>query len=302
MATTQNITSNYVGKDAGVYISAAVKTADTIAKDVLTVLPNVKYKASIHKLTPAESTVDFACDFTAAGTVTLADVYLTPKKLMLNLELCKENFVDTWEAESMGMGASNNNLPTSFQDYFIGQILDRQAAHIDSDIWAGNATGTGHFDGFLLNLKPTGSGAVQVSGTAITSSNVVAEIGKLYDAIPDAVFTADDLKIVVSPNVARAYARALSTSGYQTNYSVGEKPLDFEGRELIVINGLPSNTMLAFEKSNMFFGTSLLADFNEISILDMKDKDLSDNVRFKMVYSAGVQYGVAADITMYFVS
>jgi len=107
------------------------------------------------------------------------------------------------------------------------------------------------------------------------------------------------LQMVVSNGVARAYKRALSTLGFRLDYSVGDKPLDFEGIELKVVNGLPASTIAAFQKSNLYFGTGLMNDFQEISILDMKDKDLSDNIRFKMVYTAGVQYVTPAEIVLY---
>lgn len=299
MATTQTITSTYAGKDAGIYIGAAIKTADTIAKGAITVLPNVKYKTSLHKLTLADGTANFACDFTPAGSVTLADVTLVPKKLMLNLELCKENFVDTWEAESMGFGAVNENLPANFTDYFVGKVLEAQAAKIDKDIWQGNATASGEFDGIIMQMTASGSGVTHVSGTTVTASNVVAEMAKVYDAISDAVLSKEDLVFAVSADVARKYARALSALGYRTDYYSGEKPMDFEGKQLTVINGLPTNTMVAYQKSNMYFATGLLNEANEVSILDMKDHDLSDNVRFKLVYSAGVKYVVPGDIVHY---
>lgn len=299
MATTQSITSTYAGQDAGVYISAAIKTADTIEKGVIEVLPNIKFKSVIHRLELADGTVDFACDFTPGGSVTLTEKILEPKKLMLPLELCKENFVSTWEAESMGFGANNDSLPATFQEYFIAKVLEKQAAKIDSDIWNGT-TGSGEFEG-LITKWAADSDIIKtfaVSGS-VTAANVIATLNAVYDAIPDAVIGKEDLQFVVSNNVAKSYKRALSTLGFRNDFSVGEKPLDFEGLEMKVINGLPASTIAVFQKSNVYFGTGLLNDSNEISILDMKDKDLSDNVRFKLVYTAGVQYVVPTEIVLY---
>lgn len=298
MSTVQSISSTYAGQDAGIYISAAIKTADTIEKGVVEVLPNVKYQTAIHKLAYADGTTDFACDFTPAGSVTLSDKTLTPKKLMVNLELCKENFVDTWEAESMGFGAANENLPTNFQDYFIAKVLEKQAYKIDSDIWNGT-TGSGDFTGFLTKWDSDGSIVKIPNPVALSGSNVVAALEKVYDAIPDAIMNKPDLKFVVSTNVAKAYRRALSTSGFRNDFSVGDKPLDFEGMELTTISSLPANTIAVFQKSNLYFGTGLLSDHNEVKILDMADKDLSDNVRFKMVYTGGVEYVVSEEIVLY---
>ena len=57
--------------------------------------------------------------------------------------------------------------------------------------------------------------------------------------------------------------------------------------------------MVAAESSNIFFGTGLLADHNEVKLLDMADLDGSQNFRLIMRFSAGVQYGAIEDIVTY---
>jgi hypothetical protein len=57
--------------------------------------------------------------------------------------------------------------------------------------------------------------------------------------------------------------------------------------------------MICAQKSNLFFGTGLLSEQNEISILDMSQLDGSQNVRYIARFTAGVQYGVVEDIVTY---
>ena len=57
--------------------------------------------------------------------------------------------------------------------------------------------------------------------------------------------------------------------------------------------------MVAAEKSNLFFGTGLLSDHNEVKLIDMADLDGSQNVRVVMRFTAGVQTGIGADIVYY---
>jgi hypothetical protein len=75
--------------------------------------------------------------------------------------------------------------------------------------------------------------------------------------------------------------------------------LTFDGVKLFVANGLADNTAMAAEKSNLYFGTGLLADHNEVKVLDMSDLDGSDNIRVVMRFTAGVQYGIVDDIVTY---
>ena len=57
--------------------------------------------------------------------------------------------------------------------------------------------------------------------------------------------------------------------------------------------------MVAAEKSNLFFGTGLLNDMNEVKVIDMADIDGSQNVRVVMRFTAGIQYGIGSDIVLY---
>ena len=68
---------------------------------------------------------------------------------------------------------------------------------------------------------------------------------------------------------------------------------------MFVANGLADNTMMAAQKSNLYFGTGLLSDHNEVKLLDMGDLDGSQNVRAIMRFTSGVQYGIGSDIVLY---
>jgi len=57
--------------------------------------------------------------------------------------------------------------------------------------------------------------------------------------------------------------------------------------------------MVAAQKSNLFFGTGLLSDSQEVKVIDMSDVDGSQNVRVVMRATAGVQYGIGGDIALY---
>ena len=75
--------------------------------------------------------------------------------------------------------------------------------------------------------------------------------------------------------------------------------LSFDGVKIFVANGLGSNYIVAAEKSNLYFGTGLLSDHNEVKVIDMADIDGSQNVRIVMRLTAGVQYGIGSDIVLY---
>jgi hypothetical protein len=57
--------------------------------------------------------------------------------------------------------------------------------------------------------------------------------------------------------------------------------------------------MVAAQKSNLFFGTGLMADQNQVKVIDMADIDGSQNVRVVMRFTAGIQHGIGSDIVLY---
>ena len=306
MATTTSITTTYAGEKAAGYISAALLSANTIENGGITVKPNVKFKQVIKRLSTTDLIADGSCDFAATDTVTLDEKILQPEEFQVNLNLCKSDFRDDWDAISMGYSAFDN-LPPSFQEFLIAEIIAKIAEKNEKNIWMGATATAGEFDG-LVALATADGTVNDVAGTTITSANVIAEMGKVVDAMPSALYGKSDVKLYVAQNVYKAYVRALGgfgadgvgAAGYEAkgnNQAINS--LLFDGVEVFLANGLDSNYMYLAESSNIFFGTGLLSDHNEVKVLDMADIDGSQNVRFVMRFTAGVQHGFGSDIVLY---
>jgi hypothetical protein len=310
MATTTSITTSYAGEFASKYISAALLSASTIENGGIEVMPNVKYKSVIQKIATDAIVKDATCDFSATSTVTLSERIITPEEFQVNLQLCKKDFHSTWEAISMGYSAFDS-LPSSFADFLISHVAAKVAEKTEQNIWRGATANAGEFNGFaaLLAADAALPTANEVAGTTVTASNVVAELGKIVDAIPASLYGKEDLYLYVSQNIARAYVRALGgfgASGLGANGTNAQGTqwfnngsLSFDGVKIFVANGLAANTAIAAEKSNLFFGTGLLSDQNEVKVIDMADVDGSQNVRVVMRFTAAVQYGIVEDIVTY---
>ncbi len=224
----------------------------------------------------------------------------------MNLEFCKKDFAEDWEAVSMGYSAFDN-MPPKFSDYIIGHVAGMVAEKTEQNIWEGTNATAGEFDG-LATLALADTDVLDVTGTTVDAANVVAELGKIVDSIPASLYGKEDVHIYISQNIARAYVRALggfaaTNSGVnaQSHMWYGDGALSFDGVKLFVANGLNDNTAMAAQKSNLFFGTGLLSDMNEVKLIDMADIDGSQNVRVVMRYTAGVQYGIGSDIVLYHV-
>ena len=300
------ITSSYSGELAGKYLGASLLSADTLDKGAITILPNVKYKAAMKVGAMANLVRSADCDFdSSTSTLTLTEKVITPTELQVNLQICKKELHADWEAAQMGFSAFDE-LPPLFSDYVIGRVAAEVAAATETSIWSGSA-GEGNFDGFET-LLTADSDVNDVTAGTVTSTNVITELGKIVDAIPSAVYGKDDLTIYVSSNIARAYIRALggfvATIGAAGSDNKGTQwygggELSFDGINIFVAKGLADNTAVAAQKSNLFFGTGLLNDRNEVRVVDTSESLGDNNIRVVMRYTAGVQHGIGSDIVLY---
>ena len=303
-----SITTTYAGESAGKYIAAALLSAKTLDNNYITVMPNVKYKEVIQKLDVSGIVQDASCDFVTSGSAAISERVITPKELQVNLELCKQNFVQSWEALSLGYSAFDE-VPANFTDYLVSYVGGKVAEATEQSIWTGLAASNGQFAGLLPALSASAAvgGATDViQGTdstgSIDSTNVIAALTNLYESIPDTVFGKEDLLIYVPTNVYKAYQKVLGTdfaNGYNNNVTVGEKPANFNGIDLAHCPGMTPSYMVAAQKSNLFFGTGLLSDYNEVRVLDMADLDGSQNYRVIMRYTGGTQFGIGQDIAIH---
>jgi len=289
--------STYAGEFAGKYLGAALLSADTLDKGAVTILPNVKYKAAMKVGSFSNLVRSADCDFdSTTSTLTLTEKVLTPTELQVNLQICKKELHADWEAAQMGFSAFDE-LPPLFSDYVIARVAAEVANATETSIWSGSA-GEGSFDGFETLLTADADVVDVVAGT-VTAANVIAEIQKIVDAIPSGVYGKEDLTIYISQNIAKSYVAAQAALGYRDLYNVGQTEMNFQGIPLFATGGLADNTAVAAQKSNLFFGTGLLDDRNEVKVIDMADIDGSQNVRVVMRYTAGVQHGIGSDIVLY---
>jgi hypothetical protein len=312
LATAVTISSTYAGEFSGKYISAALLTASTLDAGAVTIMPNIKFKQVIQKVETGDLITDGTCDFVASSSVTLSEVILQPLEFQVNLQLCKSDFISTWDAIQMGYSAFNNNgLPTSFSDYLIGYVASKVAAANEINLWTGNLGGAqaGEYDGYET-LAAADATVLDVAGAVpLTATNIIDEMQKVVDLIPNALYGKEDLTLYISNKAQKLYVRALGGFSVAATSNAGSDnrgtqwydngSLTFGGVPVFVARGMSDNSMIAAEKSNLFFGTGLMSDYNEVRTIDQTPITGSQNVRIIMRFTAAAQIGVGANVVYY---
>ncbi len=309
MATTVTVAANssYAGEAAGEYIAAALLSGSTLQDNGISIKQNIKHKEIIRKLATGSSLIqNGTCDFTPTSSVTTTERVIEPETFQVNLEICKTQFRSDWDAISMGMSAFDE-LPKNFSDFLLAHVIEQVATANEDSIWSGTNATNGEYGGFTELMTADGT-VIDVTGTTVTATNVVTELGKVVDAIPSALYGKEGLRIYVAQNIYRAYVRSLGGFGASGLGAAGVNDqgnnqslngLVFDGVQIFVANGLADNFMIAAERDNLWFGTGLLNDTNSVKTLDMEKLDGSQNVRIVMRYTAAVQYGIGAECVLY---
>ena len=317
LATTTNITTTYAGEFAGDYIAAALLSASTIDDGGVTVKANIAFKEVIKKLATDALVQSASCDFDPTSTITLTERIIEPVELQVNLQLCKYDFVNDWEAQSMGYGLGQT-LPPKFSDFLIAHVASQVAQNTEFCIWQGDtAAGTNNsFDGFEKLIAasvtagdvPAAQAVTAVAG-GLNAANIIDELSKVVDAIPSQLYGKEDLFLYVGTQAAKLYVQALGgfgANGLGANgvANMGTQwwnngSLTVNGVKIFVSPGMSANKMYVAERSNLYFGTGLLNSTQEVKVLDMSDLDASNNVRMVMRFTSAVQFGIASDLVSY---
>jgi hypothetical protein len=282
--------NTYAGEFSGKYIAAALLSGDTLAKELITLHPNVKFKEVIRNYASSVSIAAASCDFVDSSSVTLSEYVLTMQEKQVNLVLCKQQLFNTWEAVQMGFSA-HDKLPPTFEDFVLAQTAAQVAQQNELGIWKTNlwydsaiVAGQDGLIGYLVD----NSAIVRTASGATDGTNVVARLQEMLDYSPAALYGKEGYQYYVGPTTMKAYQAALSAGNYNFQFYVGEKPMNFQGIPVTMVQGLNDSDCVLGLKSDLHFGTGLVNDYNEVKLLDMSDLDGSQNVRIIMRFTGGI--------------
>lgn len=305
--TTQPaITSSYEGELAQAYISAALLSGKTLSENLITIKENVKYKGVLSTLASNGLITAASCDYTSAGGVTLAERVITPENLQVNITLCKQPFREDFQAMQTGGLRVDAVIPPNFETFLLLHVAGKIGADVENNIWQGDKTGGGTFASFdgLFTLSQVGTfvpAAQKVTNALnpLLPAEVILAFDLMKAALPTQLLFHPDLRLYVSPGVASAYIHKLGESNYQFESFVGVKPLNYDGIQIEVANGMANDEMMMSLNTNLFFGTNLLGDLNEAKVLDMSNLNGSDNVRVIFRFTGGTQIAIGEDVVTY---
>ena len=312
---------SYTVKNNGEWFYKSLQKAHTLANDYIRVIPNVTKDVKVHKLVMQNtiSQVDGRdCAWNPTQRITLDEATFRVKNWKINEEQCMEELDSIWsEMQYRQIGATKDQWPSntdgneSLESAVMFHLQTSLSNDIERIIWGGtgNSVGGQTPDG-IVDKALASANTIKVTGQTIDATNVLGEIQKVYDAIPNVVLNEGEfdpekaaVKIFVNMDVMRYLRQALST--VPTNYQVVLPSFTIEGNKIfymsveVVVVGLPANTMVAASRDNLVFVTDLLSDTQEIRAQfgnDLKDEAM---LYIKGAYRANAGFIFDDEVVIY---
>ena len=232
----------------------------------------------------------------ASGTTTFTQRNITVAPMKIQEALCPRSLEQYWMQSQLTQGSTYDGVP--FEQAFAEQKALRIAEALENAIWSGSTLVTG-----LLTILNAASGSTVSGNTAavsasvgITTSNAISIFDNIYNRIPQAILTRNDLVIFCGWDTFRTLIGAFKST---TNASVLYNQVDLQGladgdiiypgtnvRVVAVPGLLGYNRIVTSYLGNFFYGTDLLSDEENFSLWYSQD---NDEVRFQAAFKVGVQ-------------
>lgn len=294
----------FYGKDAEGFYAKALLTGKS--KEEFKLIPNVKSKIKLGQLNIGNILQDADCSFSSTGEGTLDQKSFEVCPIKINLEYCQRTFEVDYLSTLLRPGSNNAEImPASVESFLLDQAALKVSADTEQLVWKGDSATASYplslCDGLQKQFKADAN-VIDVTGTAsLTTSNIIAELTKVYNAIPQQLIGEDDMRIFLSPSALRAYRQALAAASSEAYYMQNYSELHFLDVKLAEAPGIQANYMVAARKSNLLLLTDLMSDFEEIQVLPQKNVTGVPVVRMIGEFKFGVGYIYGSEVVFYWV-
>jgi len=287
----------FTGKDlAGFYSNALLTGAATSS---FRLLPDVKSSAKVARWNLGAIIQDDDCVFQATGEGTLNQKTVNANDIKVNLQYCQK----TWEQNYLSQvmrPSSSELMPASVEEFLIDAVAKKISNDLEIIAFQGSgATVSANFTSEIgLEAKLLADASViDVASVTLTSANIIAQLNRLFDAIPATIKNSPELVIYMNTRDSGFYKQALAAA-YTGFYTESQK-LTFLGIPIIETGGLTAGKMIAAEKSNLVLITDILSDFEDLLILPMRSVTGAPVVNMVLSAKWGVDFVYGNEIVYY---
>lgn len=295
----------YCGKEAQEIFSKDIFALD-ITKYGITLRDNVKGKEKLYTGELGDVWQAYSCPFTPAGEASLAEAFIEPARIKVNMENCYDAFDNTYFVEQT-KATLEGGIPQSFGDWFFDRLRKRMAKEYQEIFWKGDTDREEATKGYLKVTdgieKRLGEavGVELINGTAFTVDNIIAQVeAAVMAAIANAAeqeVDTEDFKVFMNRSDIRLLSVALgkeccianSSVATFTNYAKEGDKIYVMGFE-VVPTEQSASTVIVGPARNLVLGFDTFDSHIAYKLIDMRDTT-GDNM-FRVLALSNIAVGI----------
>lgn len=301
----------YCGQEAQEIFSKDIYDID-LRQYGVTFMDGVKGKMKIYNGEIGDVWQEYTCPFTPDGDVVLAEAFIEPAAIKVNMEECYDKFWNTFLVEQTSI-TLNGGIPQTFSEWFFDKLRKKMAKEYQEIAWMGDtgitSSSTGYqykkvTDGWEKQLASALTGAT-LSGNVVTLSALTVEnvIGQVENVIMKGIEVAaaqgvdtENYKLFMNHADVRVLEVALgkvccpnSVNQIFGNYARENGRIYVMGYE-VVPTMQSRNKMIFGPASNLVLGYDTFDSHIEYKLIDMRNTT-GDNT-FRILAISNIAVGV----------
>ena len=265
---------NYLSANKDQLVSNAIFNSKS--SKLFTLQTGVKNPTAIVRLDTSVTLADgSSCGFSATGSDTFSNRILTPAFLKLNKQYCAKDFLNTWKASDIQMGATKENGGMPFEEKILDENIKALGAVVEKLLWQGDTTnGTGNMalmDGLTTKMTAEITSGVIPAGNVIAKSTdtIYNRVEKLWKALPANI--ADRCTIVMSISNYKEMIVELANSNhfhiFETYEGEYRMRLPFANIDVRGIEGLEGmDWVIAMPLDEIYYGVDAENDTEDVDL------------------------------------
>lgn len=269
--------------------------------DNFRVLPGIKADTKLANVTFGQVTKASTCNFTApTEALDAIDIDVTPTSIMA--QICQFDVEQSFLALQMAKGSNGDFSVASFMNYYWQELANKSREERALRRWQGDTTSLDPnlalVDGHIKKLLADAA-VIDVANTPSTVSNVIAEMTKVYQALPAEVrVKIADLRWFVAPNIAGNYRLATASQNTVNNVTTA-LGLTFLGIKIVEDAGIPADTMVLTLKDNLIYAFDGEKDGEQLKAVNLSDSVAEPYIRTRANQKEGYFHVNGGEIVLY---
>lgn len=293
----------YCGKEGQDIFSKDIYSMD-LRNAGITFMDGVKGKMKIYSGEIGDAYQLYTCPFTPQGAASLAQSFIEPAAVKVNMENCYDSFWNTFLVDQTEISL-RGGIPQTFGDWYFAKLRQKMAREYQEMFWNGDTSYTGSTKQYLkavdgIGVKLAADAGSKLTATAFTVDNILAQVeGAIKQALENAAsgeYATDNFKVLMNYADVQLLKMALgkiccpNNESIFSNYAKGP-----DGGVIIygieVISTMQArNTIIVGDPRNLVLGFDTFDAHVEYKLIDMRETT-GDNM-FRVLALTNIAVGV----------